>query len=1497
MQNFSKYFNLDTVDSNQTLKPVLLITDIDDNVLFTLTLDQDELFNNIGDSVDIISCISTVSNVKISNDFDTKKIKINRLRCTLYNYYDLKHKLSDFLNTGIINKNIYLFYKSPTTNIINLTDTISDYDCALIFAGEISRIKFNEKTIDITAEDKTQIKMGDKKVPHLRLDKMELPIQESVDKNYKRDNAIVPMSFGQVDKASVLPYVMPENSKYLKVLLDVQPTASTFQTARIPSLLDSTPLGASNFYLYVKESDDYLILEHQANTINRQNELFSNFTLQSYAGTTTSYVLPNIVSQEEAVSVFKNWQLAAYSQRLAISITSMGTESSVEGNNQGILSLTNTQVGDIESFEHTNPEKIIDNNNLPKKWFRDGDSDIASGDVNFNMPEAKFGGYSKTQADGSGRYIILRMEDAVGTSLINLGYSGNWLGNTFLAADWQVFGYEPYSDSLQNNYSQIIQPGGTHTKHCELGYSGFNNADRHGFFVAPIADHWKNIARKTRTSVDDWGQTLMYKEWDLDVSAAQATRHRGLGYILAKTDEQIDHIEDNAYDPPNDNSSNIANDCVDGGSIDISNPFGECPMFCTINKGYRTNNKFWGSRGTLADSDNTGWRTINGLTYGFKGSPDKITIPQQNFNDIGIFEYGVNVENLKAHRIKVYQGLELNNFALVQSILVNDITKKKLYASIVGRKNHLFTEQLDPENYTIGGEQIDLSLEQYWVGNEADTNLSSDILLQTFYEMAYNTANTVIPVESAGTVIDYEYNTIKTFFTPEGYSTTLSAAFTNLTQNQHTSAFWNTFSFLKDYIFRAYLMPIEVMHYGGALVRGAATQTYQVTPYDEERTVTPHSSYDDWSEFTVMQRRFYIFRDELIETSVNYMEMFNENWAKTFGKAVYKYLFQDGNWGDDFDDSWTFQYTYSKFTNTDLLGVYWHSASDPEQAENYGAQGWQPDSKLEDHSAPDGFSTSVTQHTTNFNLTSEINSRRQYDWDSFEINTIDDLLNNFYVYMDDLQQAIYDSLDEALLPYSSRTPLSNGYTNAPTGSDNASGYLGSATFGTGSSSVELELCAIANTAPDYLEQGIGALEGSMNDLDLAQYDLYSVAYGYYLGASGYSFTTDGIIEKPSDIVMNILVNEMSFGRLNDNIDDANYLIGIPDYDKFDLASIQKSRDAHSFWKLGFCIDNEVGGKKLIENILQETKSYPRFTNSGKFGLVTIKEQYSYDDIDMFIDTNDIIKYKFTQSKREDIVTSINAGFRYDNGHKRYFKYQHIDISDIFDSYATTAFDNYNLLPEDTHKEMELRYHTNIETVDDFLRYTLANNCNPHNIIDFTLPLNYLELSVGDIIHIPLINNEKAFNVDYGIVDYVNTQPIYPLWIVMSTDVGLNGIKINAVQLHYLKGDGLHGFTFPDQTQYDIIGNMKEFNSTYTYPDGNYIRNWNYNPNATIDSGVEIPYFDLNGDGNIDINDLNLLINYLSQGTILTESQKSRLKYENSNIDATTVVALVNIIVG
>ena len=81
MQNFSKYCNLDIIDTNQTLKPVLLITEPTDNsVLFTLTLDEDELLDNNENVINTITAIQKVSNVKVSNDYDSKKLKIN-FRC------------------------------------------------------------------------------------------------------------------------------------------------------------------------------------------------------------------------------------------------------------------------------------------------------------------------------------------------------------------------------------------------------------------------------------------------------------------------------------------------------------------------------------------------------------------------------------------------------------------------------------------------------------------------------------------------------------------------------------------------------------------------------------------------------------------------------------------------------------------------------------------------------------------------------------------------------------------------------------------------------------------------------------------------------------------------------------------------------------------------------------------------------------------------------------------------------------------------------------------------------------------------------------------------------------------------------------------------------------------------------------------------------------------------------------------------------------------------
>ena len=46
MLNLSKYFKQDIIDTNQTLKPILVITEpSDESVLFTLTQDKDDILD------------------------------------------------------------------------------------------------------------------------------------------------------------------------------------------------------------------------------------------------------------------------------------------------------------------------------------------------------------------------------------------------------------------------------------------------------------------------------------------------------------------------------------------------------------------------------------------------------------------------------------------------------------------------------------------------------------------------------------------------------------------------------------------------------------------------------------------------------------------------------------------------------------------------------------------------------------------------------------------------------------------------------------------------------------------------------------------------------------------------------------------------------------------------------------------------------------------------------------------------------------------------------------------------------------------------------------------------------------------------------------------------------------------------------------------------------------------------------------------------------------
>jgi hypothetical protein len=1426
MRNYSKHFKLDTLDSNQKLLPIIVIADSENTVLFVLSQGQQELYNINGERIEVINCLDRVSNIKVANDFDSKRLKINRLRCSLYNYYDVNTKLSNYINTGVINKIAYLFYKSPTTNVINFQSDIGNYDCAFVYAGEISRLKYDNERIDITAEDRTQIKIGTKKVPYNKAkDILDVEDHDTLFKGYDIENVIMPMTFGKVDKSPVVPQSFTTNDRYCKIILDTQPTAGTFKTSKIPSLLDGLPTGSNNYYLYAKMSDSYVILDHEEHSEN----FFSSggsYTLLSAYGGGEQYLFNDLGAGQYAQTA--SWEFVGFHERMVKSVHTGGGS---------MFHVWRYSLDELTSMDSVNDHVINNNNNYLKTYYRDTDYEISMGEDMFDTGELMANSTAITQPNSiislrarySGRWIFLTIDKGVGENLRNVRNNGLYIGNTFLAANWKLYQREDGTVSSNNS---------------NLGLSKI------GWFVAPVVEEWKNIvcwgansAEADLSNTDFGGNADHSQEWPFSNALAH--------YALAETDDQFQVFESAVH-------ANQYQEPLGLGIIDNSDPYNKCPIACDVNQPEHSASNYWGSKsGNSSENfDDIRWRNINGKNCGIIGDDNNVKVPQEDFDRIAIFEMKLDVGDTMSNNNNMIQGLKMNNAAIVQAVEIPDIRENKLYASIVGRKNHAFTEQINVEDYeSYLSQYVDIPYSNYLLGDPNEINVSTEELLNLFADTLKQTARSLVPYTDAnGNRINYTKDELSVLINPDSYIPAFQIAFSEIMVGQHTSAFWNTFYLLHDYILRAFLFNVEYLHRFNCHRDATEGQSIYIEPYLDMDEDDPFG-YEGWF-IANLPDDFYK------DTSYNHLCLFEGDFAKSFVKEIYQYLFQDAEFGN-FESKYSFTYQAPTLINWELVGV-------------------------EDATSPTGhvfptpppFTFTINENYTDADLTDEINSKRSFSHDSFgQLTTIQDIINNFLPFLDDLIFATLKTIDDNL------NQLKDLDGSTYEGDLTASGSY----FGTGHRFVTYLIQTQVYNLP-LSEMSDLAVDGTLDTVQLYN-ELYLSAYSYFSDDSEpVVLTTDGIINRPSDIIMNILVNEMHFGKYDEQF------IGTPDYNKFDIDSIEESRNAHNTWKMGFSINKKTGGKRLIEKICSETKSYPKFNMDGSFGLLTIKNSYQYDDIDMIINTSDIIKYKFSQTKREDLITSIDAAYRYDNGSDDYIRNMKLTIEELLPEYSLTAYNDYNILAEDTIKETELRYHTETDTVTQFLEYDLLNNCNPHNVIECTLSLNYCEIEVGDILHIPLINNERAFNIDYSVVSYLHTQPVYPLWIVMKTDLGVDSIKIEAVQLHYLGNDGNHGFVFPDETGIQILGNTKEYNSYYEQQ-GIQLKNFNYNKFANVDNGIEMPYYDVNNDGIINVVDIVAVVNHVLGTAYLTAGQLAKLRPTQDTVNVITIIEMINIVLG
>ena len=234
-----------------------------------------------------------------------------------------------------------------------------------------------------------------------------------------------------------------------------------------------------------------------------------------------------------------------------------------------------------------------------------------------------------------------------------------------------------------------------------------------------------------------------------------------------------------------------------------------------------------------------------------------------------------------------------------------------------------------------------------------------------------------------------------------------------------------------------------------------------------------------------------------------------------------------------------------------------------------------------------------------------------------------------------------------------------------------------------------------------------------------------------------------------------------------------------DEDEYDVAVEQ-----HSDYKFAFAVKDKINSKKLLEEISENTQSYPRLKNNGKFGFVTLKRNYEQEDYQsaLLIDNKDIIKYDFKLTDVNNLISSIHVDYNYDFASNSYLK-RYANTPDM----TAQALEFYGIEDASDNKvTIEAKYTNDLSTAYLMSDRKFYNNSAQHLIINMQLPLRYSEVEVGTIIKFEkdrLIDGIKAYGMDY-------TNPIahgksyrYPLFLITEVQRSLESITISCYQLH------------------------------------------------------------------------------------------------------------------
>ncbi len=339
-----------------------------------------------------------------------------------------------------------------------------------------------------------------------------------------------------------------------------------------------------------------------------------------------------------------------------------------------------------------------------------------------------------------------------------------------------------------------------------------------------------------------------------------------------------------------------------------------------------------------------------------------------------------------------------------------------------------------------------------------------------------------------------------------------------------------------------------------------------------------------------------------------------------------------------------------------------------------------------------------------------------------------------------------------------------------------------------------------NEAPSYIQALASRYPDELNpqgDEEFLEY-LYEIGYIMAIDAGT-------LIENPIDIIYDLVISELGFPQ--DAINYTEYI---------EAKAAHKLPDG-SNWKFGFSQTKKISAKELIQEIAKSTKCFPKFKNDGTFGFNTIKDTYTVSDIDEdgaekgdynnahLIKESEVISYSFKKTKPEQIYQKVNVQYKKDYAQDSYLKRsgsnivvipEDISVQVGSDNLWTTtlilgnpAYYGIGLAvngASDASLEFESDYIRHKETADELAKFLIEQYKNDHLLFNLKLPLQYINLEIGDLVKFDgLFNKLKAYGIDYTLLDNINSQQRFPLFMVTASTKNLDSVSIECMQLHAL----------------------------------------------------------------------------------------------------------------